>query len=160
MSESHPFSPRFEHAFTISIELTAPYWIKPPARDEIRAAIYAASGVVTGPRLNGRIIPMSGGDFPLARSNGVIDFDARYLIEADDGAVIFLENRGYRWARSEDVASTMADNGEADFEDYYMRVTPKFDAPAGPHEWMSRHVFIGVAEKLPGANRIHYFVVL
>jgi hypothetical protein len=24
---------------------------------------------------------------------------------------------------------------------------------------MSRHVFVGVAEKLPGANRIHYFVV-
>ena len=39
-------------------------------------------------------------------------------------------------------------------------VTPKFDAPAGPHEWMSRHVFVGVAEKLPGANRIPYFVVL
>ena len=54
----------------------------------------------------------------------------------------------------------MAQNGEAYFEDYYMRVTPKFDAPAGPHEWMSRHVFVGVAEKLPGANRIHYFVVL
>ena len=30
----------------------------------------------------------------------------------------------------------------------------------GPHEWMSRHVFVGVAEKIPGANRIHYFVVL
>jgi len=103
---------------------------------------------------------MSGGDFPLRRSNGVIDFDARYLIEADDGAIIFLENRGYRWAKNEEVASTMADNGEAAFEDYYMRVTPKFDAPAGAHEWMSRHVFVGVAEKLPGANRIHYFVVL
>jgi hypothetical protein len=25
---------------------------------------------------------------------------------------------------------------------------------------MSRHVFVGVAEKTPGANRIHYFVVL
>jgi hypothetical protein len=41
-----------------------------------------------------------------------------------------------------------------------MRVSPKFEAPEGPHEWLSRHVFVGVAEKTPGANRIHYFVVL
>jgi hypothetical protein len=41
-----------------------------------------------------------------------------------------------------------------------MRVAPKFEAPEGPHEWMNRHVFVGVAEKLPGANRIHYCVVL
>ena len=160
MSHEHPFMPRMEHAFTISIELSKPYWVQPTARDETRAAIYAASGTVEGPRLNGRVIPMSGGDFPLQRSNGVIDFDARYLLEADDGAIIYLENRGYRWARSEEVAAGMRQNQAADFSDYYMRVTPKFDAPEGPHAWMSKHVFVGVAEKLPGANRIHYFVVL
>lgn len=160
MPAPHPFAPRFEHVFTISIELTKPYWIEPPARGETRAAIYAASGTVSGPCLNGKVIPMSGGDFPLSRPNGVIDFDARYLLEADDGAVIYLENRGYRWARDKSVAERMGRNEEAGFDEYYMRVTPKFDAPAGPHEWLSRHVFVGVAEKLPGANRIHYFVVL
>jgi hypothetical protein len=41
-----------------------------------------------------------------------------------------------------------------------MRASPKFDAPAGKHEWLSQHVFVGVAEKLPTSNRIHYFVVL
>jgi hypothetical protein len=159
MSTQHPFQPQLEHAFTISITLSRPYWVKPSARGDLRAAIYAESGVVEGPLLNGTIVPMSGGDFPLQRTNGVIDFDARYLIQADDGAIIYLENRGYRWARTEDVAERMRSNGEAEFAEYYMRVTPKFDAPAGTHEWMSKHVFVGVAEKLPGANRIHYFVV-
>lgn len=28
-----------------------------------------------------------------------------------------------------------------------------------PHGWMAKHVFVGVAEKIPGANRIHYFRV-
>ena len=159
MTDTHPFAPKFEHAFTISIDLSKPLWVKPTARGETRAAIYAAAGTVEGPRFNGRVIPMSGGDFPLQRPNGVIDFDARYLLEADDGAIVYLENRGYRWARSDEVAATMRENRAAAFEEYYMRVTPKFDAPAGPHDWMSRHVFVGVAEKLPGANRIHYFVV-
>ena len=160
MTDPHPFAPKFEHAFTISIDLSKPYWVKPTARGETRAAIYAAAGTVEGPRFNGRVIPMSGGDFPLQRPNGVIDFDARYLLEADDGAIVYLENRGYRWPKSEAIGEQMRANEDVAFEKYYMRVTPRFDAPAGPHEWMSQHVFVGVAEKLPGANRIHYFVVL
>jgi hypothetical protein len=123
-----------------------------------RAAVYAASGEISGPRLNGRVIPMSGGDFPLMRPNGVIDFDARYLLEADDGAIIYMQNRGYRWGTDEAMAR-MAKNEPVQHEEYYMRVAPKFEAPEGPHEWLSRHVFVGVAEKTPRANRIHYFVV-
>lgn len=160
MENIHPFCPALEHAFTISIKLSRPYWVKPPVRGDMRAAIYAAEGIVEGPRLNGRVVPMSGGDFPLTRPNGVIDFDARYLLEANDGTIIYLENRGYRWARSEEIARKMRSNEPVAFSEYYMRVTPRFDAPAGPHEWLSQHVFVGVAEKIPNANRIHYFVVL
>jgi hypothetical protein len=156
---THPFFPQLEHAFTISIDLTGLQWVKPTCQGATRAAIYAAAGTIEGPRLNGRVIPMSGGDFPLVRPDGVIDFDARYLLEADDGAVIYMQNRGYRWG-SEEAMGKMARNEPVRPDEYYMRVSPKFDAPAGPHEWLSRHVFVGVAEKVPGANRIHYFVVL
>lgn len=156
---SHPFAPQFEYVFSIAIELGAVHWVKPPARGDTRAAVYAASGVIEGPRLNGRVIPMSGGDYPLVRPSGVIDFDARYILEADDGAIIYLENRGYRWG-TPDAMARMAKNEPVGGDEYYMRVSPRFDAPVGPHEWLTRHVFVGVAEKTPGANRIHYFVVL
>lgn len=159
MNDPQHFLPQFEYAFTISITLSRSYWVAPTARGDVRAAIYAVDGVVEGPLLNGRVVPMSGGDFPLTRPDGVIDFDARYLLETDDGAIIYLENRGYRWARSPEIADRMKSNEPVEFQDYYMRVTPRFDAPEGPHAWMSRHVFVGVAEKIPGANRIHYFVV-
>jgi hypothetical protein len=156
---SHPFFPQLEHAFTISIDLTGLKWVKPTSQGATRAAIYAASGKVEGPRLNGKVIPMSGGDFPLVRPDGVIDFDARYLLEADDGAIIYMQNRGYRWG-SEEAMAKLARNEPVGPDEYYMRVSPKFDAPAGPHEWLSKYMFVGVAEKIPGANRIHYFVVL
>ncbi len=60
----HPFLPKLEHAFTISIELAGLQWVKPTSQGATRAAVYAASGKVEGPRLNGRVVPMSGGDFP------------------------------------------------------------------------------------------------
>jgi uncharacterized protein DUF3237 len=160
MTAIHPFQPVLEHAFTISIELSRLYRVEPSALGDTRCAIHAASGTITGPKLSGRVVPMSGGDFPLVRPNGVIDFDARYLLEADDGAIIYMQNRGFRWAKTPEIAARMARNEPADPSEYYMRVSPKFDAPAGPHEWLTKHMFVGVAEKIPGANRIHYFQVL
>jgi len=155
----HPYYPQMEYAFTIGIELTGARWIKPTSVGMTRAAVYAGSGTIEGPMLRGKVIPMSGGDFPLVRADGVIDFDARYLLEADDGTVIYLQNRGFRWARTPEAAEKMNRNEPVGDDEYYMRVSPKFDVPDGPHAWMSKYVFVGVAEKIPGANRIHYFVV-
>lgn len=157
---THPFAPQMEYAFSIALDLTGFRRVSPSAMGEQRAAVYAAGGTIDGPRLKGTVVPMSGGDFPLIRPNGVIDFDARYLLEADDGAIIYMQNRGYRWPRSQEIANRMNRDEAVNWNDYYMRVTPKFDAPAGRHEWLSQHVFVGVAEKIPGANRIHYFMVL
>lgn len=159
MSTPALLPPRLEYAFTISLQLTGLRWVVPPAIGATRGAVYAASGTINGPRLRGQVIPMSGGDFPLVRPDGVIDFDARYLLETDDGAIVYMQNRGYRWGETA-VMERLRRNEPVDSHEYYMRVTPKFDAPAGPHEWLNRHVLIGTAEKVPGGNRIHYFVVL
>ncbi len=159
MTDPHPFAPQFEHAFSIAITLSKPYWLRPTTMGATRAAVYAAEGSVEG-LINGRVIPMSGGDWPLLRPDGVIDFDARYMLELDDGTIVYMQNRGYRWAYTQEVAERMARNEPVDPSEYYMRVSPKFDVPEGPHDWLAKHVFVGVAEKIPGANRIHYFKVL
>lgn len=160
MIEPHPFAPQLEYAFSIGITLTKAHYLKPTTMGATRAAVYAAEGTIEGPGIKGKVVPMSGGDWPLVRPDGVIDFDARYMLELDDGTMIYLQNRGYRWAFTQEVAERMSRNEPADSSEYYMRVSPKFDVPEGPHDWMAKHVFVGVAEKVPGANRIHYFKVL
>src|SRR5277367_4393085 len=122
----HAYQPKLEYAFTISIQLTGARWIKPSNMGMTRAAVYAGSGIVDGPLLRGKVIPMSGGDFPLVRPDGVIDFDARYLLEAEDGAIIYMQNRGYRWG-SEEAMAKMSRNEPVRQDEYYMRVSPKFD---------------------------------
>jgi hypothetical protein len=160
MNSEPPPAPGLVYAFTIAIELVPVRWIAPTAMGDTRGVVMAASGTVSGPKLSGRVIPMSGGDYALQRPNGVIDFDARYVLEADDGATIYVQNRGYRWARTAEIAEKMAQRQHVDAADYYMRVSPRFEAPAGPHEWLTKHVFVGIAEKLPTSNCIHYFQVL
>lgn len=156
----HPFAPKFEYAFTIALSLTGAHFLKPSGMGAVRAAVYAAEGTIEGPLIKGKVVPMSGGDWPLVRPNGVIDFDARYLLELEDGTIVYLQSRGYRWANSDEVAERMARNEPADHGEYYMRVCPKFDVPEGPHDWLGKYVFVGVAEKVPHGNRIHYFKLL
>ena len=154
----HPFYPRMEHAFTIALELTGATYLKPTRTGQTRVAVYAKGGTVSG-RITGKVMPMSGGDFPLIRADGVIDFDARYLLELDDGTPVYMQNRGYRWGTA-DAMARMARGEPVEPGEYYMRVAPRFDVPQGPHDWLDRYVFVGVAEKTPGGNRIHYFQVL
>ncbi len=156
-NEQHPFQPQLEYAFSIAIKLTGATYLKPSVTGQTRAAVFAAEGKITG-KINGIVVPMSGGDYPLVRQDGVIDFDARYMLKLDDGTDIYMQNRGYRWA-SPEVMERQSRNEPVDFSEYYMRVSPKFDVPEGPHEWLGKHVFVGVAEKTPGANCIHYFCV-
>ncbi len=156
-NDKHPFQPELEYAFSIAITLTSATYLKPTVTGQVRAAVYAKEGTISG-KISGIVVPMSGGDWPLIRQDNVIDFDARYMLKLDDGTDIYMQNRGYRWA-SDEVLEKQKRNEPVDFSEYYMRVSPKFDVPAGPHDWLSKHIFVGVAEKTPGANCIHYFCV-
>ncbi len=146
--------PKFEYAFTIHLTLKRPVFI-----GSGRAAVYLESGVVEGPKLKGRVLPDSGGDWAEMRADGVLVFDARYLLEAEDGTVIYLQNRGYRWGPPE-VMQRLNTGQPVDPAEYHMRVTPWFEVAAGPHDWLARHVFVGVAERTPTGNSIHYYQVL
>ncbi len=149
-----------EYAFTIRIKLTKAHHLKPNNQGATRIAVFVSEGVIEGPMLQGKVMPMSGGDYPLARPNGVLDFDARYMLELDDGTLVYLQNRGFRWG-SDEVMKKLAERQPVGFdEDYYMRVCPKFDVPAGPHDWLDRHIFVGIGEKSPEGNAIHYYKVL
>ncbi len=163
IAASVPASPALtlssEFAFTISITLGDVLWIKPSTQGSTRAAVYAQSGEIVGPAIRGIVVPQSGGDWPLVRPDGVIDFDARYLLRTDDGVVIYMQNRGFRWG-SPEVMAAMARHEPVAPGSYYMRTSPKFDAPEGRYAWMSKHVFVGIGEKTPQGNAIHYFKIL
>ena len=151
--------PALEYAFTVTLVLGKAMYLKPTGMGATRAAVYLTEGSFAGPIIRGRVLPNSGADWPLVRPDGVIDFDARYMLEEDDGTLIYLQNRGFRWG-SDEAMQQMADRQEIDPGKYYMRVSPKFDVPQGKHDWLARYIFVGVGEKIPSGNSIHYYKVL
>ncbi|HEY4773704.1 MAG TPA: DUF3237 family protein, partial [Xanthobacteraceae bacterium] len=151
-----PITPRLEFVFRIRMELGTRQKFGPLPQGGLRGFVAAAGGTIDGPRLKGRVVPHSGGDWALYRPDHAVAFDARYMLEADDGTMIYMKNRGYRHAPPE-IAARMEALDPVDPADYYMRVAPTFETPAGKHDWQMRTVIVGSAQRSADHSIFDYY---
>jgi hypothetical protein len=133
--------PHLEHAFDIRIDFKD-RWMWGPIHPGGPSHGYTSvlKGVVEGPKLNGKVVDVSGADWPVVRTDGVVELNAHYMLEADDGAKIYIKNVGYVYGPAPARDGVPARPG-------YFRCTPYFRAPDGPHEWLNRTVIIGGGER-------------
>lgn len=140
-------APRLDHAFDIRINFDKRWMTGAiPGGTNYGYTSVGADCLVTGPMLNGRLVDYSGADWPAVRPDGVVELNAHYMIQASDGALIYIRNMGYVHGPIEgrqpgqDVPEKLPP---------YFRCTPYFRAPEGPHEWLNRTVLIGVGQRVP-----------
>lgn len=162
---SSPTEPRLEFLFEIHIDFGRMHNIANMPSGAGRGATYIANGTITGPHLSGRVVPDSGGDWAMFRPDTVLQLDARYMLEADDGTLILMRNTGYLVGREPDVLKRIQDwmfrgGPEVPFEDYYLRTTPTFEVATGPYDWLTRHVVVGIGSRQLSGNTIRYFALL
>ena len=65
----------------------------------VRRIIPIIGGEVKGEKINGKVLPF-GADFQIIRPNELIELEAKYAFETDDGAVVYVEKRACASARS------------------------------------------------------------
>lgn len=131
---------------------------KPALAEFVRGFVSVAGGEVTGERLSGRVVPGSGGDWPRFWPSGLIEFEAHYMLEASDGTPIYIHNRGIAFSSPETIRKIEA--GEpVDKSETYLRITPRFEVPEGPHDWLARTVFVGTAERSGNETHFNYYEV-
>ncbi len=145
-----PVTPGLDYVFTIEAEIDRPLTGGPSPRGE-RLHIPITGGRVYGPRLTGRILP-GGSDWPLIGSDGHSRIEAHYTIKAEDGTPIYVVNRGLR-VSSDAVRAKLRAGEPVEPHQYYMRGAPVFDAPSGPHAWLSERLF--VCSLAPGRNSVN-----
>ena len=141
-----PLALRHEHVFDVRINFDKRWRFGPAAGANFGYTSVGTGCTVSGPRLNGRLVDHSGADWPVIRADGVIELNAHYLIEAADGALIYIRNLGY-------VHPPLRTPGQSQDEPpaipAYFRCTPYFRAPDGPHGWLNRTVIVGVGQRRP-----------
>ena len=138
---------RHEHAFDIRINFDKRWRLGPVSGGSYHGYTSIGEGsTVSGPWLNGKLVDYSGADWPVIRPDMVVELNAHYMIQTDDGALIYIRNMGY-------VHGPLLAPGQAPGETpaipAYFRCTPYFRAPEGPYGWLNRTVIVGVGKRMP-----------
>jgi hypothetical protein len=149
---------KVEYAFTVRATLAPPIVIG-NGPEGLRRFIPITGGSFAGPLLSGNVVAGSG-DWQVVRGDGVLNADARYTLEAEDGTLIAVHNRGVRHAPPE-IMEKLTRGESVPAGSYYFRTSASFEAPVGGrYEWVNRTVFVSTAEREPNLAVIHFYRLL
>jgi hypothetical protein len=153
-----PETLRSRLAFEAHVTVAAPL-IVGPATIGLRRIVPITGGTVSGPRFTGRVVP-GGADWQVVRPDGVLQIEAKYTLESNEGVLVMVTNRGMRHGPAA-VIDKLARGAAVDPSEYYFRTSAEFEAPTeSKYVWMNRAMFVGVAERTATAAIIRFYEVL
>lgn len=152
----HPAAPELEHLATLVVDVIAPQEVgdTPFGR---RRVIPIVGGSVSGPHMNGRILP-GGADFQSIRSATFTDIHARYVIETEQGETVYVENTGIRTGSAQDIAA-LAKGLAVDPSRIYFRSFPRFETASPRLAWLNDRLFIGTGARYPDRVELNFFLI-
>jgi hypothetical protein len=110
-----------------------------------RRVVAILGGSFEGPQLRGEILP-GGADWQLARKDGVLELDARYVLKERSGGLIQVVSQGYRHGPPE-VLAALARGDEVDPADYFFRTAMRFETGAADFAWLNKTMAFSIAER-------------
>ena len=123
-----------------------------------RRVVPILGGTVKGPDIRGTILP-GGADWQIIRSDGVMELEARYAFETDDGARVHVRNWGIRSGPPDAIEAIMRGE-QVDPALIYCRTHPVFDTGAKRYAWLTQSMFAGEARREPDRAIIRIFRLL
>jgi hypothetical protein len=106
----------------------------------VRRIVPIVGGEVRG-EVNGKVCPF-GADFQIIRPNELIELQANYALQTDDGAIIYVENKGVRFGPIE-LLRKLKRSEPVDPKLIYCRSSPRFETGSEKYRWLMEHLFVG-----------------
>lgn len=157
LGQQTPQAPKLELAFELHAEVAKPDEVGVVAGGT-RRVIPILGGTFTGPGLKGKILP-GGADHQLLQPDGFTQLEARYILQTDQGELIYVNNRGMRHGTPEVLAQL--NRGErVDPNLIYFRTAATIETAAPRLQWMSRAIFVCVGERYPTEVVVRFYRVL
>lgn len=143
--EFQPVAPQLHFLMQVTVTLALPLVVGAMAVGT-RRIINITGGHFTGQTLmdeplTGVVLP-GGADWQLVRPDGVALLDARYTLQTNDGAWIYVQNRGIRHGPPA-VLAALARGEAVDPTSYTMRTTPTFETGAARYQWLNDLIAVG-----------------
>ena len=128
--------PGLQFVFEIRVEVTPGKLLElGKTAKGTRKIVPILGGIFEGPEIRGIILP-GGYDWQLARTDGVSEVEARYVLKTDDDVLITIINKGLRYG-TPDAMQKIANGELASSSEYYFRCAPVFETVAGKYDWLN-----------------------
>jgi hypothetical protein len=111
----------------------------------VRRIIPITGGEVRGEGISGKVLAF-GADFQIIRPNELIELEAKYAFETDDGAVVYVENKGIRFGPI-DLLQKLKRGEPVDPNLIYFRTVPRFETGAENYRWLMENLFVASAAR-------------
>jgi hypothetical protein len=109
-----------------------------------RTIVPVSGGTFEGRRLRGKVV--SGVDWTLLRSDGVLELELAITLETDDGALIAMRSFGLRHGPP-DVLAALARGEPVDPARYYFRTTPRFETAAPGYAFLNSLLAVATGDR-------------
>jgi hypothetical protein len=162
-AQSKPPAPKLDHVFDLHLQLSKPTDVGQTSSAGLRRVVSVLGGTLEGPGfaasgsaspLKGKLLP--GADYQIIRPDGFTEIDAHYVVQMENGDLIYITNRGMRHGPPELIAKLNA--GEAvDQSKIYFRTIISIETAAKALDWMNRSILVSVGERQPAEAVIHVY---
>lgn len=149
-------TPALDFFADLSVEVDRPQEVGDTQHGR-RRLIPITGGLVTGQGWTGRVLP-GGADFQLIVNERLAELDARYVIEADGGDLIYVCNRAVRTA-APDVMARLIRGEPVPPEQVYFRCSPSFETASASLGWINERLFVGSGMRQPDRVLMRFFAV-
>ena len=137
-------TPRFDFLMSLAVDVGDVVSMGAAPLGE-RRVIGILGGTFEGPRMRGEVLP-GGADWQIARTDGVLDLDARYALKEQAGGIIRVVSQGYRHG-SPEVLAALARGEDVDPATYFFRTIMRFETGAPYLEWLNKTIAVATAER-------------
>ncbi|TWI55047.1 uncharacterized protein DUF3237 [Pseudomonas duriflava] len=148
--ETVPYDPpplQVERLARFEVDLVAPVWeLGKTSPLGTRRIIPITGGRFEGPTFKGTILN-NGADWQVVTEDGLAIIDTRYLLQTDDGELVYLQTKGYRYGPPE-VMKDVAAGKPVDPTKYFFKVTMTFETSSEKYAWLNRAIGVGSAMRL------------
>lgn len=154
MDDTSLAAPQLRFFADLSVEVGTPQQVGAAMRGT-RRVIPIVGGQVRGDGWSARVLP-GGADFQLIVHPGYAELDARYVIEADGGDLIYVQNHAVRCGAPA-LMERIARGEPVDPAQIYFRCLPRFETASSTLGWINERLFVGSGARHPDKVVMRFF---
>jgi Protein of unknown function (DUF3237) len=151
-------APQFEPLMRLAVEVGEVVSLGPAPTGERRVVAITGGRFDSDDGWRGQVLP-GGADWQLLRGDGVLEVDARYVLQDERGARVQVISRGLRHGPPEVIAALA--RGEAvDPSLYYFRTALRFETAAAELVHLNHVVAVGIGARESRLVRLNVFALM